>query len=212
MSRTERIHAIDDFIKRYGKVTKQRLVDYLEVSKESIKKDIAYMRDFLRAPIEYDSKIRGYIYTKPYEYLSFASEETILFHVFMKALAEDLEEKGMNYIPVVPKDILKDLSQNIREEYLSVMDQIEYHSSAIEQMDRKLILSIIQAMRHKNKLKVHYTNAKGEESDRELEPYKLLNYQGNWYVIAYCSQRESLATFLVARIDKLAVLDAKFDS
>lgn len=38
MSRTERIHAIDDFIKRHGKVTKQRLVDYLEVSKESIKK------------------------------------------------------------------------------------------------------------------------------------------------------------------------------
>jgi predicted DNA-binding transcriptional regulator YafY len=67
-------------------------------------------------------------------------------------------------------------------------------------------------MRYKNKITLHYTNAKGEESDRELEPYKLLNYHGNWYLVAYCHTRESLATFLLARMEHPNIIDEEFDS
>ncbi len=212
MSRTDRIYAIDDFIKRFGKVTKSRLVDYLEVSRETIKKDIAYMRDMLQAPIKYDPVVGGYIYTEPFEYLSFASEETILFYVFVEALADEMHRSGINTIPVVPKDLLKTLSRNIRDEYFLLLSQIEYHSSAIEQTDTAVLLRIVRAMRCKNKISIHYVNANGEKSERELEPYKLINYLGNWYLVAYCHIRESLATFLVARIQQVTILDAEFDS
>ena len=212
MSQLHRIFVIDNFIKRFGRVTKLRLIEELEVSPETIKKDIAFMRYALNAPIKYDFKLKSYIYAKPFDFLSFVSEESIIFYVFINALANDMKNRSINYIPIVPNNILKNLSQNISEEYFELIQQIEYHSSIVEEMDTAIFFSIIKAMRYKNKITLEYTNAIGKKTIRELEPYKLINYLRNWYVIAYCLKRESIATFLISRMKNIKIEDKEFDS
>ena len=52
MNCTERFYRIDQLLASSQAVAKQTLLDELEISWATLKRDIAYMRDRLNAPIE----------------------------------------------------------------------------------------------------------------------------------------------------------------
>ena len=51
MSINERIYKIDHLLHDRRSITLQELLDKLEVSKATLKRDLAYMRDRLHAPL-----------------------------------------------------------------------------------------------------------------------------------------------------------------
>ena len=59
MNRTERFHRIDQLLASGQAISKQTLLDDLEISWATLKRDIAYMRDRLNAPILFDSLLKG---------------------------------------------------------------------------------------------------------------------------------------------------------
>jgi predicted DNA-binding transcriptional regulator YafY len=65
MNRTERFYRIDQLLSSSQAVAKQTLLDELEISWATLKRDIAYMRDRLNAPILFDSLLKGYRFDTP---------------------------------------------------------------------------------------------------------------------------------------------------
>jgi proteasome accessory factor B len=61
----ERMMKIHDELRRSALVNCTRLADTLEVSRKTIVRDIAFMRDRLELPIEFDPRINAYRYTHP---------------------------------------------------------------------------------------------------------------------------------------------------
>src|SRR5436305_14157755 len=61
----ERMLKIHDELRRGTLINCTRLVKALEVSRKTIVRDIAFMRDRLDLPIEYDPLIQAYRYTQP---------------------------------------------------------------------------------------------------------------------------------------------------
>lgn len=61
MERTERFYKIDYLLKNHRQVSMAMLLDRLEVSEATIKRDIQYLRDRLQAPIPWTQE-RGYHY------------------------------------------------------------------------------------------------------------------------------------------------------
>jgi hypothetical protein len=61
----ERMMKIHDDLRRSALVNCTRLADTLEVSRKTIVRDIAFMRDRLELPIEFDPRINAYRYTHP---------------------------------------------------------------------------------------------------------------------------------------------------
>ena len=57
----ERMTKIVRFIRKRGSVPMQFLVDELEVSQASIKRDIEFLCDRLRCPLEWDRSKRGWV-------------------------------------------------------------------------------------------------------------------------------------------------------
>ncbi|HET9656504.1 MAG TPA: YafY family protein [Kineosporiaceae bacterium] len=49
-------------------------------------------------------------------------------------------------------------------------------------------------------LRLRYTDAQGQESEREVEPAGLLTAQGRWYLIAWCRTRRAPRGFRIDRI------------
>ena len=62
MDRTERFYKIDQFLKERRAVPLAVLVEELDVSRATIKRDLEYLRDRLNAPIVWDRSMRGYQY------------------------------------------------------------------------------------------------------------------------------------------------------
>ena len=62
MSINERIYRIDNLLNERRSITFQELLERLEVSPATLKRDIAHMRDRLNAPLIFDKEIGGYRY------------------------------------------------------------------------------------------------------------------------------------------------------
>ena len=60
MSINERVYRIDQLLHERRSITFQELLERLGVSRATLKRDIAYMRDRLNAPIVYDKELTGY--------------------------------------------------------------------------------------------------------------------------------------------------------
>ena len=64
MDRTERLYKIDLILNERAGVPFQELQDRLEVSRATLKRDLAYMKERLNAPIVYDRFLGGYRYDR----------------------------------------------------------------------------------------------------------------------------------------------------
>ena len=60
MSINERIYRIDQLLKDRKSISFDELKDKLEISRATLKRDIAYMRDRLKVPIIFDRELNGY--------------------------------------------------------------------------------------------------------------------------------------------------------
>ena len=60
-----RIMAIDQAVRAGRWPNARTLAEQLEVQPRTIRRDIAYMRDQLRAPLEFDAARHGFYYTEP---------------------------------------------------------------------------------------------------------------------------------------------------
>jgi biotin operon repressor len=60
MSINERIYRIDQLLKDRKSISFEYLKEKLEISRATLKRDIAYMRDRLNVPIIFDRELNGY--------------------------------------------------------------------------------------------------------------------------------------------------------
>jgi len=66
MTKTARVYKIEMLIRNRGHVSFQALLDELEVSPATLKRDLDYLKDQLDAPIEYDRFLNGYRFGEGY--------------------------------------------------------------------------------------------------------------------------------------------------
>ena len=200
MSQFERIAYMDRALREDGAFQCRQIAARYEVSERQVKRDIEYMRDRLNAPVVYDREKKHYRYERPFEQLRFADERLLIFYALLKDLA--LNE---HYVPVVTRDLLDQVEQHVSHDYRRVADQISYELSVSEPVAMEDFTSICQAMRQQHRLDIEYRNARGEQSSRSVEPERLVNYGGRWYLIAFDLLRKSLRTFHLSRISHCAV-------
>ena len=66
MTKTARVYKIEMLIRNRGHVSFQNLLDELEVSPATLKRDLDYLKDQLGAPIKYDRFLNGYRFGEEY--------------------------------------------------------------------------------------------------------------------------------------------------
>ncbi len=63
------------------------------------------------------------------------------------------------------------------------------------------------AIFQKKKIKFEYSNSRGEQSKRRIEPLKLCSKGGSWYLYGYCDERCDYRFFKLTRITNLETID-----
>ncbi len=202
MSELERIAYIDDHIRLDGHVLLKDVQNHFEVSERQLRRDIRLMRE-LKAPIEYDSRNKFYIYSTPnYEGLKFTSEKALLFYVFAQAAAGTLA-----YIPLRTEDPLKELLARIPKEYQPITASIRYDLPEFEKVTSKLednLSTVIKSIRERKRISVQYCDAQGIKANHMLEPLSLVNYSGTWYCAAFDVANSQIRIYKLSRFDSIA--------
>lgn len=212
MANLSRIAYIDDIIRTRGYVTKKEVAEEFEVHPDTVKRDIEYMKLFIKAPIEYSTAKKGYIYSTPFKNILSTSEDAILYYIFIHKMTESIKLNNAPYVPLISKEILNKISGYITNDYEKIFNSITYDSSDIDTLNLQNFRYLVKSLNRELVLKIKYRNACGETSERDIEPLKLMNYLGKWYVAAYCHKRKELATFLISRFISSEITEIPFSN
>ena len=205
MSQMERILYIDRTLRNSGSITVQKVAEKYEVSTRQVKRDIEYMRDRFEAPIQWVGAERHYVYSESFKSLEFADQHLVLAYLSIQSLLQN-----SNYFPAISEQILTSFTSQIPSEYIEASKKIKYQVPAADSLDPEFFAGICLSLKNKVCLEIEYLNTRNESKERRIEPFNLINYAGNWYIIAWDHLRQGLRTFHASRIQKLAVTNVPF--
>lgn len=206
MSQTERIIFLDKKLRFSGRVTALEAAEHFEVSTRQIKRDIEYLRDRFNAPIVYDASIKAYRYEEKFNDLEFADQNLITSYLALQSITQNHD-----LMPVYAENMLSAIEQEIPSDYQKLFDKIIYQIPQADSIKPEFFEDICSAMRDCHALKITYRNLKGEESTRKVEPLRLINYGGSWYVVAWDLAKKDFRTFHLSRISFIALTEIKFE-
>ena len=219
MSINERIYQIDSLLHERRSITFQELLSRLEVSPATLKRDLAYMRDRLNAPIIFDKDLFGYRLDvqgvgAQYELpgLWFTAEE-IYALLTMQHLLSNLDTGGLlgpHIKPLLSR--LTVLLGTTDDAVDQVQKRIKVESMGARQVHLDLFQVVASALVRRKRLIIEYhSRGSDETSTRELSPQRLMHYRGNWHLDAFCHVKNAMRNFSVDAIKKAEITERVAD-
>ena len=185
MSMNERIYQIDQLLNGKRSVTFQEMADRLEVSRATLKRDIAYMRDRLNAPIIFDKELGGYRFEKQgpgtqYELpgLWFTAEE-IHALLTMQHLLSGLDTGGLlgpHIKPLLSRltAILGTKDDSIEE----LQKRVKFETVGNRHFKLDHFQALGSALLRRKRLTIDYlARSENEFTTREISPQRLVYYR-----------------------------------
>ncbi len=206
MSLLERIYFFHTQILKNRFPNTGDLMEEFEISEATSRRDISYMRDRLLAPLDFDRDKNGFYYTDRQFRLPFEESPRILLLLGM--LHKMATETGLEKLPEINK-LQKRLAGLLSEDQRRLTDNIFYEWIEVEEVNTKLFASVISALLHQNQLEITYRVTDGTTTGRLIDPLQLINYQGRWYLSAWCHLRDNRRMFHLGRMSEATVTTKK---
>ena len=206
------LHAI--LAARKTPIPLEDLMARLECSRSTLYRDVAFLRDKLQAPIELDSEIGGFRYSKE------SGEAFQLPGLWFTAA----ELQAL----VVMQNLLKDLGSGLLSEHLGPLskrlDELIKHrrlnlGEAASRLRFPAIASraagaafqtVAAAVLQRKRLWIEYhARGKDERSERTVSPQRITHYRESWYLDVWDEGKKDFRTLAVDRILKAVALDEK---
>ena len=219
VSAMERMYQIDQMLAGRKAVSRQELLERLQISWATLKRDLAYMKDRLNAPIVFDRELGGYRFDHQrkqigpqYELpgLWFSAEE-IHALLTMQHLLSNLDTGGLLGPQIKPllarlTGMLGAADNPIEE----VQKRIQIQTVGARQFHLDHFQAVGSALLRRKRLIIRY-HARGSDqtTEREISPQRLVHYRDNWYLDAWCHLRDGLRAFAVDAIQHAEILDSR---
>lgn len=196
MSLLERIYSFHTQVQRNRYPNATDIAEEFEVSLATAHRDINYLRDRLLAPLTFNQQKNGYAYSEEGFRLPF--EETSKVILLLGVLNTMAEETGLAGLPEL-QHLQNKLESLAAPGKKRLEDYIHCEWIEIEPVDDTVFNTVITALLER--VQLHITYQKQQQSaERTVEPLKLINYQGRWYLLAWCLLRQARRLFHLSRI------------
>jgi predicted DNA-binding transcriptional regulator YafY len=198
-------------------VSAEDLMDKLEISRATLKRDLAKLRDQLHVPIEFDRDRGGYVLRDQEGHtdtelpgLWFSPEEMLALATIQQLLAQ--LAPGMLGIKLRP--IQQRLNELLEKQGLSGADVAKRirltHSAGKRRLEPQTFEAVAAATMAGKRIKVrHFNRQNGKTLERELSPQRIVHYRDNWYLDAWCHVRNDLRSFSIDALNGVEVLGEK---
>ncbi len=217
MSQTDRLYKIRRWLEGARCVGRDFLLRELEVSPATLKRDIARLRHHYHAPITWEADRAGWTLertTSPlgtqYELpgLWFSAEE-IHALLTMQHLLSGLDAGGLLGPHIEP--LMKRLHQLLGSgapPRADVARRIRVQTVGARRVHLPHFQALGSALLRRQRAVIsHRSRSRGDHSEREVSPQRLVHYRDNWYLDAWCHWRNALRSFSVDAIEQVHVLD-----
>jgi predicted DNA-binding transcriptional regulator YafY len=214
---TARLYRIESLIRARGPVSMKLLLEELEVSPATLKRDLEYLRSRMGAPIEYDAMANGYRFgsvsvgTK-HELPGLWFDEAELYSLLMaQQLLSSLDSDGLLSRHLQPLlDRIHHLlgSGDGAAGADKLMARVKIVSALRRPVPSRFFERLSAALLARQRLHLRYlTRGRREVSERDVSPQRLVHYRNTWYLDAWCHRVNALRRFALDAIEQATQLD-----
>jgi predicted DNA-binding transcriptional regulator YafY len=217
MSRPARLCRIERLIKARGHVSFKALLEELEVSPATLKRDLEYLRDRLGAPIEYDRDLNGYKFSAEHRGEKhelpgmWFSERELYSLLTTHQLLSELDGQGVLSRHLQPLlDRVHELLGSSEAEAKAIVKRVKIISAARRPVPSRFFELVGEALVKRRRVRMRYlTRGRGEVTEREVSPQRLVHYRNTWYLDAWCHRSDGLRRFALDAVEEAGLVDAK---
>ncbi|MBK5970720.1 MULTISPECIES: helix-turn-helix transcriptional regulator [Thiorhodovibrio] len=203
MNRAERIYRVHALLRDKPRSFEQMRRD-LEVSRATLVRDLGYMKDFMRAPIEYHRASNCYRYqaSSSFELPGLWLNESELYALLASERLLDLVQPGLLAPYLGPlRARLRSLLSQSGHTADTVSERILLQPIAARRTEAYRFGVVAGALLEAKRLDIRYhARTQDHESRRIVHPQRLVRYRDNWYLVAECEQAQALRIFSLDRI------------
>ncbi len=186
------------------------LAKFFEVGTATISRDIEFLRDRFKAPIEYDSARRGYYYSTnfemPFETLTL-DDAGILSSA--KALLENF--RGTPVFDEI-SEVIDAIVDSKSMGSSSVLPRIAAPLNPRINVDENVWQKVYKALNENRLLTFTYQGRwNTEKTRRTVEPYQILIEDGACYLFAFCKLRNAERLFCLNQMEDLEIESEIFE-
>lgn len=210
----ERMLRIHDELRRGALTNCTKLVTLLGVCRKTVLRDLAFMRDRLDLPIEFDVGIQAYRYTHPvtsFPTVHVTEGELLALLVAQRALEQYRGTPFHRSLEIAFEKLAGGLRDKISFSPADELRAVSFKNIGLGRTDLVVFNALSGAVLKQVEVEFDYRKP-GEAGGtrRKVQPYHLAHRENLWYLIAYDVERGALRTFALPRITAVAVLAVKF--
>ena len=191
------------------------LAEKMEVSPRTISRDIECMKYELAAPIEYDNKRHGYYYTDmTYRLPMLNLQEGDIFAIYLadKVMGQYRNTPLYDKLDVIFKKLAAGLPDTVNIEPSWLDSRLSFLPEPTPNINPDVWSAVFHALSENRVLKAEYLTVGDKKSKhRQMEPYHVFGFRGEWYIVAYCHLRKEIRMFAFSRIARAKVMNDMFE-
>ncbi|WP_048440637.1 YafY family protein [Caenimonas sp. SL110] len=214
MSEVVRLYQYKSLLGSKRATSVEDLMAALEISRATVKRDIAKLRDQLRVPIRFDRDQGGYVIEEGQGHtdselpgLWFNDREILA----LTTIQQLLSQLAPGLLGSKLKPLQGRLSQLMEKHGLAAEDvaqRIRLVHAGKRRVTPQFFEAVAAATIGRKKLRVaHFNRQTGDTVEREVSPQRLVHYRDNWYLDAWCHLRDDLRSFSVDALTDAHVLE-----
>lgn len=205
---------IHDELRRNTLPNCTKLGRLLEVSRKTVLRDIAFMRERLDLPIEFDSGIQSYRYTHPvsaFPTVQITEGELLALLVARRALEQYQGTPFHHQLEVAFEKLTGGLKDRISFAPADELRAVSFKNVGLGKADLAVFNTLSSAVLRQREVEFDYRKP-GETrgARRRVQPYHLSHRENLWYLIGLDRERGALRTFALPRIGSIRLLAATF--
>jgi proteasome accessory factor B len=205
---------IHEELRRGALVNCTTLVKALEVSRKTVVRDIAFMRDRLDLPIEFDAQIQAYRYTHPvnsFPTVHVTEGELLALLVAQRALQQYRGTPFHRQLEIAFEKLAGGLRDRISFSPADELRAVSFKNIGLGKTDLTVFNALSAAvLRHAEVAFDYRKPGDAKKSPRRVRPYHLANRENSWYLVGFDLEREALRTYALPRIGAVTVTKTSF--
>ncbi len=210
----ERMLRIHEELRRGALVNCTMLMHALEVSRKTVVRDIAFMRDRLELPIEFDAGIQAYRYTEKvnaFPTVNVTEGELLALLVAQRALEQYRGTPFHHQLEVAFGKLAGGLRDKISFSPADELRAVSFKNIGLGKTDLTVFNALSAAVLKHEEVVIAYRKP-GEKTTkpRRVRPYHLANRENSWYLVGLDEERAALRTFALPRIAGVEKTKATF--
>ncbi len=205
MSEIDRLYSYRTLLTGRRAVPRDEILQKLEISLATLKRDLSKLRDRLNFPVVFDRDLGGYRLdiTDTRQELPglWFSQDEVLALLTIQNMLEQLEPGllGPKLKPLQKRLDEMLTGQGVNAETLS--QRVRLVHAGKRNLKLKCFEQIAHSTLHRKQINIHHFNRQtGKTVERIISPQQLVHYRDNWYVDAWCHLRREVRSFAVDAI------------